>query len=148
MTDFNQKLVALAMATLRADGKVDLSELETVKRIAADLEFPVSETEKLIQEEQEKQSQCPNIKDYIASVSKQVEKPEEKQLIMEACIQVALADKKLDTKEVSLLLDICHALDYNLAKTICSIAILAQNDRDIKIEGSDADFSEQILEEE
>ena len=147
MTDFNQKLVALAMATLRADGKVDLSELGTVKRIAADLEFPVSETEKLIQEEQEKQSQCSNIKDYIASVSNQVGNPEEKQLIMEACIQVALADKKLDTKEVSLLLEICRALDCNLAKMICTIAIFAQNDRDIKIEGNDADFTEELVEE-
>ena len=57
------------------------------------------------------------------------------------------ADKKLDTKEVSLLLEICRALDCNLAKMICTIAIFAQNDRDIKIEGNDADFTEELVEE-
>ena len=148
MGNFNQQLVALTMATLRADGKVDTAEVEVIKRVAADLECDASEITKLLLEENEKQAKCPDIYSYIAEVGKTVEEPADKQLIMEACIQVALADKVLDTKEVAVLLMVCRALDCGLERLICDIAIFAQNDRDIKIEGSDADFSEEYMEEE
>jgi uncharacterized tellurite resistance protein B-like protein len=147
MGNFNQQLVALTMATLRADGKVDTAEVEVIKRVAADLECDASEITKLLLEENEKQAQCPDIYSYIAEVGKTVEEPADKQLIMEACIQVALADKVLDTKEVAVLLMVCRALDCGLERLICDIAIFAQNDRDIKIEGSDADFTEEFIEE-
>lgn len=148
MGNFNQQLVALTMATLRADGKVDTAEVEVIKRVAADLECDASEITKLLLEENEKQAKCPDIYSYIAEVGKTVEDPADKQLIMEACIQVALADKVLDTKEVAVLLMVCRALDCGLERLVCDIAIFAQNDRDIKIEGSDADFSEEYMEEE
>lgn len=147
MGNFNQQLVALTMATLRADGKVDTAEVEVIKRVAADLECDASEITKLLLEENEKQAKCPDIYSYIAEVGKTVEEPADKQLIMEACIQVALADKVLDTKEVAVLLMVCRALDCGLERLICDIAIFAQNDRDIKIEGSDADFTEEFIEE-
>ena len=35
-----------------------------------------------------------------------------------------------------------------LERLICDIAIFAQNDRDIKIEGSDADFTDEFIEDE
>ena len=148
MGNFNRQLVALTMATLRADGKVDTAEVEVIKRVATDLECDASEITKLLLEENEKQAKCPDIYSYIAEVGKTVEEPADKQLIMEACIQVALADKVLDTKEVAVLLMVCRALDCGLERLVCDIAIFAQNDRDIKIEGSDADFSEEYMEEE
>lgn len=148
MGNFNQQLVALTMATLRADGKVDTAEVEVIKRVADDLECDASEITKLLLEENEKQAQCPDIYSYIAEVGKTVEDPADKQLIMEACIQVALADKVLDTKEVAVLLMVCRALNCGLERLICDIAIFAQNDRNIKIEGSDADFTEEYIEEE
>lgn len=148
MGNFNQQLVALTMATLRADGKVDTAEVEVIKRVAADLECDASEITKLMLEENEKQAKCPDIYSYIAEVGKTVEEPADKQLIMEACIQVALADKVLDTKEVAVLLMVCRLLDCGLERLICDIAIFAQNDRDIKIEGSDADFTEEYMEED
>lgn len=148
MGNFNQQLVALTMATLRADGKVDTAEVEVIKRVAADLECDASEITKLLLEENEKQAKCPDIYSYIAEVGKTVEEPADTQLIMEACIQVALADKVLDTKEVAVLLMVCRALECDLERLICDIAIFAQNDRDIKIEGSDADFTEEYMEEE
>ncbi len=148
MGNFNQQLVALTMATLRADGKVDAAEIDVIKRVAADLECDASEITKLLLEENEKQAKCPDIYSYIAEVGKTVEDPADKQLIMEACIQVALADKTLAEEEVGILLTVCNSLEANGARMICDIAIFAQNDRDIKIEGSDANFSEEIVEEE
>ena len=148
MGNFNQQLVALTMATLRADGKVDTAEVEVIKRVAADLECDASEITKLLLEENEKQAKCPDIYSYIAEVGKTVEDSADKQLIMEACTQVALADKVLAEKEVGILLTVCNSLEANGARMICDIAIFAQNDRDIKIEGSDADFTEEYMEEE
>lgn len=148
MSNFNQQLVALTMATHRADGKVDAAEIEVIKKVAADLECSVEETDKLLLEENEKQAKCPDIRAYVAEVAKTVENRDDKQLIMEACVQVALADKVLHTKEVAVLLMVCRALDCGLERLVCDIAIFAQNDRSIKIEGSDADFSEEFTEEE
>lgn len=147
MSNFNKQLIELMLATLRADGKVETTEVHVIKRVAADLECDATETTRLLLEENEKQSKCKDIRAYIADVAKTVENRNDKQLIMEACIQVALADKVLDTKEVAVLLIICQALNCGLERLICDIAIFAQNDRDIKIEFSDADFSEEIIEE-
>lgn len=149
MSNFNQQLVALTLATLRADGKVNPAEIEAIKKVAADLGCSETDTTKYLLEENEKQLvECPDIKKYIAEVGKSVENHEDKQLIMEACILVALADKELTTKEVAVLLMICEALNSPLDRMVCDIAIVAQNDREIKIEGSDADFSEEYVEEE
>lgn len=149
MSNFNRQLVALTLATLRADGKVDAAEIEAIKKVATDLGCSETETTKYLLEENEKQLvQSPDIKKYIAEVGKSVENNEDKQLIMEACILVALADKELTTKEVAVLLMICEALNSPLDRMVCDIAIVAQNDREIKIEGSDADFSEEYVEEE
>ena len=148
MANFNQQLVALTMATLRADGKMETAEVEVIKRVAKDLECDDIEITQLLMQENEKQFKCPDIRAYISDIAKTVENTDEKQLIMEACIQVALADKVLDTKEVAVLLMICRALNCGLERFICDIAIFAQNDRDIKIEGSDADFTEEYIEDE
>lgn len=148
MENFNQQLVALTMATLRADGKMEAAEVEVIKRVAKDLECDDIEITQLLMQENEKQSKCADIRKYIAEVGKMVEDIKDKQLIMEACIQVALADKVLDTKEVAVLLMICRALDCGLERLICNIAIFAQNDREIKIDGSDVIFEEEFIEEE
>lgn len=145
MANFNQQLVALTLATLRADGKVDAAEVEVIKRVAADLECDATKTTQLLLAENEKQVKCTDIRTYIAEVGKTVENREDKQLIMEACIQVALADKALNTKEVAVLLMVCQALECGLERFICDIAIFAQNDRDIKIDGSDAIFDEEEI---
>ena len=148
MGNFNQQLVALTMATLRADGKMEAAEVEVIKHVAKDLECDDIEITQLLMQENEKQSKCNDIRAYIAEVGKTVENPDDKQLIMEACIQVALADKTLAEEEVGILLTVCNSLEANGARMICDIAIFAQNDRDIKIEGSDADFAEEYMEEE
>lgn len=148
MGNFNQQLVALTMATLRADGKMEAAEVEVIKRVAKDLEIDATTIETLLKEENEKQSKCTDTLSYIAEVGKAVEVPADKQLIMEACIQVALADKILAEKEAEVLMAVCNALKGNVARMVCDIAIFAQNDRDIKIEGSDANFDEEEITEE
>ena len=148
MSNFNRQLVALTMATLRADGKVDAAEIEVIKKVAADLECSADETTKLLLEENEKQAKCSDIRAYIAELGKTVEDLNDKQLIMEACIQVALADKVLNTKEVAVLLMICRALDCGLERLVCDIAIFAQNDRSIKIDGSNSNFDEDEITKE
>ena len=148
MSNFNQQLVALTLATLRADGKVDAAEIEVIKQVTTNIECSADETTKLLLEENEKQAKCSDIRTYIAEMGKTVENLDDKQLIMEACIQVALADKVLDTKEVAVLLMICRALNCGLERFVCDIAIFAQNDRSIKIEGSDANFDEDEITEE
>ena len=148
MSNFNQQLVALTMATLRADGKVDAAEIEVIKKVAADLECSADETTKLLLEENEKQAKCSDIRAHIAEMGKTVEDLNDKQLIMETCIQVALADKVLNTKEVAVLLMICRALDCGLERLVCDIAIFAQNDRSIIIDGSNSNFDEDEITEE
>lgn len=148
MENFNQQLVALTMAPLRADGKMEAAEVEVIRRVANDLEIDAATIETLLKEEIEKQSKCTDILSYIAEVGKTVEVPADKQLIMEACIQVALADKVLAEKEAEVLMAVCNALKGNVARMVCDIAIFAQNDRDIKIEGSDANFDDEFIEEE
>ena len=148
MGNFNQQLVALTMATLRTDGKMEAAEVEVIKRVANDLEIDAATIETLLKEENEKQAKCPDIYSYIAEVGKTVEAPADKQLIMEACIQVALADKVLAEKEAEVLIAVCNALKGNVARMVCDIAIFAQNDRDIKIDGSDANFDDEFIEEE
>lgn len=142
MPNFNQQLVALTLATLRADGKVDAAEIEVIKQVADDLECSADETTKLLLEENEKQAKCADLRAYIAEVGKTVENHDDKQLIMEACTQVALADKELATKEAEILVMVCNALGGNIARMICDIATVAQIDRDIKIEGNDANYDE------
>jgi len=148
MGNFNQQLVALTMATLRADGKMESTEVEVIKRVANDLEIDAATIETLLKEENERQNKCPDIRKYIAEVGNKVENQDDKQLIMEACIQVALADKELAEKEAEVLMAVCNALKGNVARMVCDIAIFAQNDRDIKIEGSDANFDEEEITEE
>ncbi|MBQ3991164.1 MAG: hypothetical protein II630_09950, partial [Bacteroidales bacterium] len=67
--------------------------------------------------------------------------------IMDGCILVALSDKILKESEVKVLKFVCEALGFSLERMVLDIAIIAQNDRSIKIEGSDSNFDE-IIEDE
>jgi hypothetical protein len=51
-------------------------------------------------------------------------------------------------KEVALLLEIAQMLKLNTAKVVLAIAIFAQNDRSIKIEGNDTPYMEDEVEVE
>ena len=139
---FTKQFVAMTMAALRADGKIDSVELSTIKEMASWLEMDPDEVNASIVAEMEDPSD-------LDTVIKSVEGDEERLLILEACVQVVLADDNLAAKEVRLLLDICRKLQLPEEQMVMALAMVCQNDRGIHIEGSDSDFEDtELIEEE
>lgn len=140
--NFTQQFVAMTMAALRADGMMESVEMDAIKRMAADLELNPAEVDKAILDE------IKNNSDF-DEVAKSVTDYNEACLIMEACIQVVLADDVLEEKEVSLLLRLSQALNLPTERMVLALAAIAQNDRNIRIKGNDSDFeADEIIEEE
>lgn len=140
--NFTQQFVAMTMAALRADGMMESVEMDAIKRMAADLELNPAEVDKAILEE------IKNNSDF-DEVARSVTDYNEACLIMEACIQVVLADDVLEEKEVSLLLRLSQALNLPTERMVLALAAIAQNDRNIRIKGNDSDFeADEIIEEE
>ena len=143
---FTKQFVALTMATLRADGIIEQVELDTIKQQAADLELDPIEVEKAIAVENSIQENV-DIEKYIKEIGSTVDNLGDKHCIMDGCILVALSDKILKESEVKVLKFVCEALGFSLERMVLDIAIITQNDRSIKIEGSDSDF-DMIIEDE
>jgi tellurite resistance protein len=135
------------MATLRADGIIEQVELDTIKQQAADLELDPIEVEKAIATENSIQENV-DIEKYIKEVGSSVDNLGDKHCIMDGCILVALSDKILKESEVKVLKFVCEALGFSIERMVLDIAIITQNDRSIKIEGSDSDFDVIIEDEE
>lgn len=146
-TKFTKQFVALTMATLRADGIIEQVELDTIKQQAADLELDPIEVEKAIAVENSIQENV-DIEKYIKEIGSTVDNLGDKHCIMDGCILVALSDKILKESEVKVLKFVCEALGFSLERMVLDIAIITQNDRSIKIEGSDSDFDVIIEDEE
>ncbi|MBO7572289.1 MAG: TerB family tellurite resistance protein [Bacteroidales bacterium] len=146
-TKFTKQFVALTMATLRADGIIEQVELDTIKQQAADLELDPIEVEKAIAVENSIQENV-DIEKYIKEIGSTVDNMGDKHCIMDGCILVALSDKILKESEVKVLKFVCEALGFSLERMVLDIAIITQNDRSIKIEGSDSDFDVIIEDEE
>ncbi|MBO7481031.1 MAG: TerB family tellurite resistance protein [Bacteroidales bacterium] len=146
-TKFTKQFVALTMATLRADGIIEQVELDTIKQQAADLELDPIEVEKAIATENSIQENV-DIEKYIKEVGSSVDNLGDKHCIMDGCILVALSDKILKESEVKVLKFVCEALGFSIERMVLDIAIITQNDRSIKIEGSDSDFDVIIEDEE
>lgn len=140
-TKFTKQFVALTMATLRADGIIEQVELDTIRQQAADLELDPAEVDKAIDEENRIQEGI-DIEKYIKEIGATVENLGDKHCIMDGCILVALADQILKESEVKVLRFVSEALGVSIDRMILDIAIIAQNDRSIKIEGSDSNFDE------
>lgn len=138
--NFTQQFVAMTMAALRADGMMESVEMDAIKRMAADLELNPAEVDKAILDE------IKNNSDF-DEVAKSVTDYNEACLIMEACIQVVLADDVLEEKEVSLLLRLSQVLNLPTERMVLALAAIAQNDRNIRIKGNDSDFeADEIIE--
>lgn len=138
--NFTQQFVAMTMAALRADGMMESVEMDAIKRMAADLELNPAEVDKAILDEIKNNSD-------LDEVAKSVTDYNEACLIMEACIQVVLADDVLEEKEVSLLLRLSQVLNLPTERMVLALAAIAQNDRNIRIKGNDSDFeADEIIE--
>lgn len=136
--NFTEQLVAMCVAVLKADGRNDVAEIEEIRKIAKNLEIDPNEVEACIANELNKER---NLAEIAAEV-----KAEEAEIILEACVDVILADKTVVEKEVSLLLELATMLKLSPAKAALAIAIFAQNDRSIRIEGSDTPDMEDEIE--
>ena len=139
--NFTEQLVAMCVAVLKADGKNKAEEFETIRAIAQDLELDMNEVEACIANEL-------NSTRELSVVAAEV-KDEDAEIILQACVAVILSDKNVAEKEVALLLEIAQMLKLNTAKVVLAIAIFAQNDRSIKIEGNDTlDMEDEVEVEE
>ena len=136
--NFTEQLVAMCVAVLKADGRNDVAEIEEIRKIAKNLEIDPNEVEACIANELNKERN-------LAEISAEV-KAENAEIILEACVDVILADKTVVEKEVSLLLELATMLKLSPAKAALAIAIFAQNDRSIRIEGSDTPDMEDEIE--
>lgn len=136
--NFTEQLVAMCVAVLKADGRNDVAEIEEIRKIAKNLEIDPNEVESCIANELNKER---NLSEIAAEV-----KAEDAEIILEACVDVILADKTVVEKEVSLLLELATMLKLSPAKAALAIAIFAQNDRSIRIEGSDTPDMEDEIE--
>ena len=138
--NFTEQLVAMCVAVLRADGKNKAEEFETIRAIAHDLKLDINEVEACIANEL-------NATRELSGVAAEV-KEDDAEIILQACVAVILSDKNVAEKEVALLLEIAQMLKLNPAKAALAIAIFAQNDRSIKIEGNDTPDMEDEFEVE
>lgn len=136
--NFTEQLVAMCVAVLKADGRNDVTEIDEIRKIAKNLEIDPNEVEVCIANELNKER---NLAEIAAEV-----KAEDAEIILEACVDVILADKTVVEKEVSLLLELATMLKLSPAKAALAIAIFAQNDRSIRIEGSDTPDMEDEIE--
>ena len=136
--NFTEQLVAMCVAVLKADGRNDVAEIEEIRKIAKNLEIDPNEVEACIANELNKERN-------LAKIAAEV-KAEDAEIILEACVDVILADKTVVEKEVSLLLELATMLKLSPAKAALAIAIFAQNDRSIRIEGSDTPDMEDEIE--
>lgn len=136
--NFTEQLVAMCVAVLKADGRNDVAEIDEIRNTAKNLEIDPNEVEACIANELNKER---NLAEIAAEV-----KAEDAEIILEACVDVILADKTVVEKEVSLLLELATMLKLSPAKAALAIAIFAQNDRSIRIEGSDTPDMEDEIE--
>lgn len=135
--NFTEQLVAMSVAVLKADGKNKAEEFETIRAIAQDLELDMNEVEACIANEL-------NSTRELSVIAAEV-KDEDAEIILQACVAVILSDKNVAEKEVALLLEIAQMLKLSPAKAALAIAIFAQNDRSIKIEGNDTPDMEDVI---
>ena len=138
--NFTEQLVAMCVAVLKADGKNKAEEFETIRAIAHDLELDMNEVEACIANEL-------NATRELSGVAAEV-KGDDAEIILQACVAVILSDKNVAEKEVALLFEIAQMLKLNPAKAALAIAIFAQNDHSIKIEGNDTPDMEDEIEVE
>ena len=136
--NFTEQLVAMCVAVLKADDRNDVAEIDEIRNIAKNLEIDPNEVEACIANELNKER---NLAEIAAEV-----KAEDAEIILESCVDVILADKTVVEKEVSLLLELATMLKLSPAKAALAIAIFAQNDRSIRIEGSDTPDMEDEIE--
>lgn len=127
--NFLEQFVAITLATVKADRDVSQKEIDTIVLLADGLKMDVEAVKKTIESKMYQHDSAEAIARSVAA--------ENKLVVMQACILVALADGKLQLKEVELLNSINGALGLPQSTLILAIASICQNNPDIKIEGNE-----------
>lgn len=133
MANFTEQFAALTIATANANGKIVDEEIKQIYSLADGLDINLAELKAAVEKEIKNPS-------TIEDAAKMVINADDKTVIMESCVIVAVADNCLDVKEVNVLTKVCNALNLSVDKMVLAIASVAQNNRNIKIAGNDSDF--------
>ena len=127
--DFLEQFVTLTVATVKADREMSQKEIDTIVLLAEGLKL---DTEAVAKARKTKMYQHDSAEAIARSVA-----AENKLVIMQACILVALADNKLKMQEVEFLNKINAAFGLPQAAFVLAIASVCQNNPQIEIEGNE-----------
>lgn len=127
--DFLEQFVTLTVATVKADRDMSQKEIDTIVLLAEGLKLDTEAVAKAIKTKMYQHDSAEAIARSVAS--------ENKLVIMQACILVALADNKLKMQEVEFLNKINSALGLPQSAFVLAIASVCQNNPLIQIEGNE-----------
>lgn len=127
--DFLEQFVTLTVATVKADRDMSQKEIDTIVLLAEGLKLDTEAVAKTIKTKMYQHDSAEAIARSVAS--------ENKLVIMQACILVALADNKLKMQEVEFLNKINSALGLPQSAFVLAIASVCQNNPQIQIEGNE-----------
>ena len=127
--DFLEQFVTLTVATVKADRDMSQKEIDTIVLLAEGLKLDTEAVTKAIKTKMYQHDSAEAIARSVAS--------ENKLVIMQACILVALADNKLKMQEVEFLNKINSALGLPQSAFVLAIASVCQNNPQIQIEGNE-----------
>ncbi len=127
--DFLEQFVTLTVATVKADREMSQKEIDTIVLLAEGLKLDTEAVAKAIKTKMYQHDSAEAIARSVAA--------ENKLVIMQACILVALADNKLKMKEVEFLNKINAAFGLPQAAFVLAIASVCQNNPQIEIEGNE-----------
>lgn len=126
--EFIDQFVALTTATVKADRDLNQKEIDTILMLAQSFKLDTEAVAKALETKLYQQDNP----EYIARTVD----AENKLVLMQCCILVALADNKLNLKEVEFLNKINNALGLPTSTMVLAIASICQNNPQIEIEGN------------
>ena len=127
--DFLEQFVALTVATVKADREMEQKEVDTIVFLADGLKLDTEAVAKAIKTKMYQHDSAEAIARTVAA--------ENKLVLMQSCILVALADNKLKLQEVEFLNKINIALGLPQSAFVLAIASVCQNNPQIQIEGNE-----------
>lgn len=128
--EFIDQFVALTTATVKADRDLNQKEIDTILMLAQSFKLDTEAVAKALETKLYQQDNP----EYIARTVD----AENKLVLMQCCILVALADNKLNLKEVEYLNKINNAMGLPTSTFVLAIASICQNNPNIEIEGNEA----------
>ncbi len=128
--EFIDQFVALTTATVKADRDLNQKEIDTILMLAQSFKLDTEAVAKALETKLYQQDNP----EYIARTVE----ADNKLVLMQCCILVALADNKLNLKEVEFLNKINNAMGLPTSTFVLAIASICQNNPNIQIEGNEA----------